>query len=988
MRVRVERHRRRDHLACTSPGQTLEARVDCVRRGALAAVLALALLLCLGVAPAFAGFGFAPGSVVAAATNEDGSPDTLAGSHPFAYTTTFKLNTTIGPYGYLDVEGGLPKDVSVELPPGLIGNPNATTKCTEAQFNVIEIFNDCPNSSVVGYVKIGVLPYEEVWYVPLYNMVTPPGVLAEFGFQALGYSRNHIRISLRSGSDYGLTATLENISQAIPIFYSSITLWGDPSSPVHNFERGTCLGLEGPEGAECPGGTGSKPLLNLPTQCAKPLMTTFHADSWNAPGEFVTESVTSGTPLTGCEGLDFTPSLSVSPETTAADSPSGLAVDLHVPQEALENSSGTAEANLKGASVTLPAGLVIDPAVAAGLEGCSSVEANLASEGPADCPEASKIGTVEIETPVLEKPLGGAVYVASPYDNPFDSLLAIYLAVHDPQTGAVIKLAGHVVPDPETGQLTATFSENPQLPFEDLKIDFFSGQRAALATPQSCGSYTTSSQLTSWSEGSLAEPLSSFQITSGPNGSSCSSLGSFSPSFSAGTLSNGGGAFGSFSTTFSRQDGEQSLSSIRVTTPPGLLGMLSSVPLCDEAQANAGTCSSASEIGTTTVAAGAGPDPVYLPVPGQPANPVYLTTGYKGAPYGLSFVVPAVAGPFNLGTVVVRAAVSVNPYTSQITISSDPLPSILDGIPVQIRSVNVNINRPGFMFNPTNCGAQGVSGTITSGQGTNVPVAAPFQAVDCATLPFKPVFTASTGGQASKADGASLTVKIAAKGGPQTGGGEANIKSVKVDLPKQLPSRLSTLQLACTEAQFNANPAGCPKESDVGTATAATPVLAHPLEGPAYLVSHGGAAFPDLEIVLQGEGITLILDGQTNIKDGITSSTFKTVPDAPISSFELKLPTGAYSILGTDLPTSANYRLCGQTLAMPTMITGQNGAVIKQTTKITITGCPKAKTLSRAQKLTRALKACKKDESKSKRAACEATARKHYAPTKTKKHKK
>jgi hypothetical protein len=315
------------------------------------------------------------------------------------------------------------------------------------------------------------------------------------------------------------------------------------------------------------------------------------------------------------------------------------------------------------------------------------------------------------------------------------------------------------------------------------------------------------------------------------------------------------------------------------------------------------------------------------------------------------------------------------------------IPTIIDGIPLQIKHINVTIERPGFTFNPTNCTTKTINATITSTEGTNTTTTNPYQTASCATLPFKPTLTASTQGKASKPGGASLVVRVTSKGGPDTSGEEANIRSVKVDLPIKLPSRLSTLQKACTEAKFNANPASCPKESDVGTATANTPVLANPLTGPAYLVSHGGEAFPDLEIVLQGEGVTLILDGNTLIKKGITSSTFKTVPDAPISSFELKLPTGKYSILTTNLPQSAHYSLCGQTLNMPTAITGQNGAEIHDSTTIGITGCAKAKTLTRAQKLTKALKVCKQKGNKAKRTECEKAARKQFGPVKKVKRK-
>jgi hypothetical protein len=371
---------------------------------------------------------------------------------------------------------------------------------------------------------------------------------------------------------------------------------------------------------------------------------------------------------------------------------------------------------------------------------------------------------------------------------------------------------------------------------------------------------------------------------------------------------------------------------VTVKTPPGLLGLLKSVERCGEPQASQGTCGAGSLIGHTTATAGPGSDPVS--VTGQ----VFLTGPYKGAPFGLSIVVPAAVGPFNLGTVVVRSAVSVDPHTAQITVTSDPLPTILQGVPLQIRTVNVTIDREGFMFNPTSCEPLSVGGTLSSTQGATAGVSSRFQAANCTALPFKPAFTVSTQAGTSKKNGASLDVKVGYPSGAQ-----ANIRSVAVTLPKQLPSRLSTIQQACPEATFNANPASCPAGSNIGIGTAHTPVLANPLTGPAFLVSHGGAGFPDLVLILQGEGVTLDLVGSIDIKHGITSSTFATVPDAPISSFELNLPEGPHSGLAAVLPAKAKGNLCGTSLTMPTILTGQNGAVVKQATKIKVSGCSKAK---------------------------------------------
>ena len=647
-------------------------------------------------------------------------------------------------------------------------------------------------------------------------------------------------------------------------------------------------------------------------------------------------------------GLIFSPSILARPDTSSADSPSGLSVDVHIPQAGLQVADGLAAANLKKAVVALPVGFSVNPSAANGLVACSPAQIALSSPGAAECPDASKIGSVEVDTPLLAHPLLGGVYLATQGDNPFGSLLAIYAAVDDPVTGVVVKLAGHVVADPQTGQLTATFDNNPKLPFSDFKLNFFGGQRAALATPQSCGLFQTTSEMTPWSAldpsnptpGEVASPGDSFAITSGAGGGACQGSLPFAPSFTAGTVSNEANGFSPLSVSFSRQDGEQGLGGVSVQMPPGLLGMLSSVPLCGEPAASHGACPGSSQIGHTVVSAGVGSDPVVIPQAGGPAAPVFLTGPYKGAPFGLSIVVPAVAGPFNLGNVVVRAAIGVDPHTAQVTITSDPLPTILQGIPLRVRKVTVLVDRPGFIFNPTNCNALAVNGTITGVQGASAGVSSRFQAANCGALPFSPKFSASTSAKTSRANGASLDAKILI--GVK---GEANAHVVAVQLPKQLPSRLTTIQKACLDSVFNANPAACPAASLVGSATASTPVLPVALSGPAYLVSHGGAGFPDIVVVLQGDGVRFDLVGSINISSkGITSSKFASAPDAPINSFELKLPQGPHSIL------TGNGSLCAKPLVMPTTITGYNNKQVKQSTTIKVTGCPKAKKAKKAAK--------------------------------------
>jgi hypothetical protein len=513
------------------------------------------------------------------------------------------------------------------------------------------------------------------------------------------------------------------------------------------------------------------------------------------------------------------------------------------------------------------------------------------------------------------------------------------VAVQDPVSGVRVKLAGEVQPDPVTGQLTSTFKDTPQLPFEDFRLHFFGGQRAPLATPSTCGSYTTTASFAPWSKNQPADSSSTFDITSGPNGGPCQSP-PFSPSLTGGSSNLQAEAFTPFTTTISRADGEQSLKAVTLHMAPGLSGILSGVTLCEEGDANAGTCSAASQIGETTVSVGLGGDPFSVT-----GGRVYITKGYGGAPFGLSIVNPAKAGPYDLGSgpcdcVVVRAKIEVDPHTAALTVSTNEqgphaIPTILDGIPLQIKHVNVTITRPGFTFNPSNCSPLAIDASLKSAQGAVANSAVPFQVTNCATLKFAPKFSVSTAGKTSKAKGASLHVKLAYPKAPFAS--QANIASVKVDLPKQLPSRLTTLQKACTASQFAANPAGCPAASIVGHAKAITPLLPVPIEGPAYFVSHGGEAFPSLIMVLQGYGVTVELVGTTLITKGITSSTFKTVPDVPVGSFELTLPQGPFSALAT------NGDLCRSKLTMPTFFKAQNGAVLRQATKVAVTGCAKAK---------------------------------------------
>jgi len=873
-----------------------------------------------------------------------------AAGHP-NLMTSFTLNqvTLNGEEALEDEPSAAVKDVELDLPPGVVGNPTAVPTCTA---NGVQR-GLCPSDTAVGVVFASLSftpPGKASSYSGLvYNVVPYPSEPAAFMFQVASYTVRLDTSLVIVDGEYRVHVSVRDVNGVEPALSSTVTLWGVPAD--FNGPGGTDSADFGaqPFGGESRSAP-KTPLLTNADDCAGGSLTSvLSADSWRAPGVFPPASKSTLLAPTGCGVLSFDPSLSVEPESLQAGLPIGYGVDLKIPQS--ESPEGLATPDLRDATVSLPPGVTLNPSAANGLEACTAAEIGIGNESQPSCPSGSDIGTVKVTTPLLANPLEGQLYIGQPSNQGASESIPLYLVVEG--SGVLIKIPGTTTTDPSTGQITATFKDNPQLPFSDLHIQIKGGPRAPLVNPEQCGPATTTSDLTPWSSPATpdAAPLSAFNVSFDGNDAPCPGTLPFAPSFTAGdTATAQANAFSPFSVTVSRQDGQQTLSQIDVTTPPGLLGMLSRVPLCGEPQASQGTCPAASLIGHTTTAAGVGPDPFWL------GGQVFLTGPYKGAPFGLSIVVPAVAGPFNLGTVIVRAQVRVDPNTGQVTVVSDPLPQMLQGIPLQIRTVNVNIDRPGFMFNPTNCNPLTSNATITSAQGASTALSSPFQANNCANLPFKPSFTASTQAKTSKANGASLHVKLVPPHeGPQTSGAsgssgssgsgsggveEANIARVKVDLPKILPSRLTTLQKACTSATFDANPANCPAASVVGSAVAHTPLLANPVRGPAYFVSHGNEAFPQLVVVLQGEGITVDLVGDTFIsKAGITSSTFAHVPDVPVSSFELVLPEGKYSAL------AANADLCknSKKLTMPTEFVGQNGAKINESTKISVTGCPKAK---------------------------------------------
>ncbi len=885
-------------------------------------------------------------------------------------------------------------------PLATLGKEGHAQRCPQSEFTegvpggpVPE--GSCPPATQVGEVSVFLKEFsDEPETVALYNLQPPAGVPAEFGFI---YSNLPIRLDAHvvheaaNGGEYRVSVASSDVNEAYDVYGVQVTLWGEPASPSHNAERFKDLFERGAE----PGGP-EAPFLTNPADCAVEAealepgasdgnlapVTTALVDSWQQPGPLDSEGnpelpnpnwseANATSPrVTGCESLKFEPKISFLPRPPAAseqeaeekeaqgptqstpyDTPSGYTFQLQLPQH--ETPTEPATPQLRDTTVTLPEGVTLSPSSATGLEACTAKEIELSSTGPGECPLASQVGKVTIVSQLLEKPLEGRVYLGEPACSPCDGaqveegqLVKMYIELEG--AGVRVKLAGSASVDQSNGRITTTFLNNPQLPFEKLTLKLKIGPRAPLVSAQVCtSSLLASATLTPWSVGATTPggeavggtPTPSPFDAEGPFGiTGCPASLPFEPGFSAGSESSAAGQYTNFDATFSRQDGEQTLSGVTVTTPPGLLGKIAGIPRCEGTAAESTTepCPAESQIGTATSAAGAGPEPFV-----DPKGKVYLTGPYKDGPFGLKVEVPAEAGPFNLGVVVVRSAITINPRTGAITVTSDPLPQSIDGIPLRLKTVKVDINRPEFMFNPTNCETQAVSASLTGEPASSAEAAGsaqrsvPFTASSCGALTFAPTFTAASNAEWTKFDGTDFVVKVTQKPG------EASIRKVELQLPEDLPSRNETLQKACTEQQFAQNPAGCPEASFVGTATAHTPVLAAPLTGPAILVSHGNEAFPDLVFLLQGENVHIELVGHTFIKkvtsDGVTrevtESKFEAVPDAPISSFETDLPAGRHSIL------TGYGNLCEEPMDAPTTIVAQNGLRVTQDTQIAVAGC-------------------------------------------------
>ncbi len=893
-------------------------------RGRLSTIAASATLLALGaLAPSAQAFGIA--SFEGSLAGSGGQPLLQAGAHP-DLSTTIHYSTTPLEGGGFEVDGNV-KDIDVKLPPGFVGNPSLAATCSQADLLGEGYFASCPVDSQIGIVELAVEGGTTLFPAPLFNMVPPPGVAAQFAFNfssVRAFIDSKVLPDPAAPGGYTLETDSIRVSQGLPLNAIALTVWGVPADPSHDPQRDGLGGFE--IGVSSP--ALRLPFLDNSTSCSgSPSSFGLESDSWQEPGLFHQASFDhdpGGNPLIfeGCESAPFEASIQAQPTSHEADSPSGLGVTVTVPQN--QNPDGLASADLKDASVTLPEGMTINPASAGGLASCSNAQIGLGGDGAAACPDESKIGAVEVVTPLLPHPLKGGVYLARQGENRFGSLLAVYLALEDPLSGTVVKLPGRVATS-ASGRLTASFEDAPQLPFETFKVNFFGGPPAPLRTPSSCGTYVTAAQFVPWSGTAPIGATDSFRITSGPGGSACPA-GGFDPKLEAATASPLAGGFTPFVLRLSRADGTQGLGAITATLPEGLLGSLRGIPYCPEAALAAvpraeGTgaaevatpaCPAASQVGTVSVGAGAGSSPFYVNT-----GRAYLAGPYKGAPLSLAIVAPALAGPFDLGNVVVRVALRVDPETTRITAVSDPLPTILSGIPLDLRSVAVSIDRTDFLRNPTSCGPKRVTSTISGLAGASASPSASFLVADCERLGFSPKLSLRLSGKTKRSQDPALRAVLTAPPGG------ANIKRVQVVLPESEFIDNAHIGDVCTRPQFAAEQ--CPAKSLLGSASARTPLLAKPLRGKVYLRSNGGAReLPDLVVRLKGQiDVTLVgyIDSVRRKGSEISRlrTTFAKVPDAPVSRFVLRLAGGGRGLL----ENSAD--LCRSKQPATVRMSGHNG---------------------------------------------------------------
>jgi hypothetical protein len=813
-----------------------------------------------------------------------------AGAHPSAVATSYELlSTSALNFGFFGVvtPPETVRDIVTHVPAGLIGDPTATAaRCTAAQISTASPEGHvplCPRDSQVGIALVNGKDIS-----PVFNLVPPEGAPAEFGLYYEGVIIN-LRAELRP-SDNGVDIVAEDSPTSVPIPKAEVTLWGTPADSSHDNLRAECTqALLGANGELCPPiSNRRKPFLRMPTSCSSALPWSMEMDTYQHPGVFHRGETTTPA-LEGCGSVPFEPSVSLAPTSGAAHSASGLDVELSLPQDS--GPRGISQADVKKAAVALPQGVGINPASADGLEACSDAQLRLGVEGPAECPEASKLGTVEVKTPLLEETLDGSVYLRAQNSQDPESgqMYRLAIVLHSAERGVDVKLPGSLVVNKSTGQLTTVFDDLPQLPFESMQLHLKAGPRAPLTTPQACGHYAAQATLTGWN-GKTVSTEPGFDVDQ-----NCAAPG-FKPGFEAGVSRPTAGSFSPFTLRVTRDSGMPNLSRIDATLPEGELAKLAGVPVCSDAQVAADSCPASSQVGHVVTAVGEGSSPLYIPQPGKAPTAVYLAGPYKGAPYSFLARVPAQSGPFDLGNVLVRSALRIDPESVQASVESDPLPQIFGGIPVSYRDVQVEVDRPEYTVNPTNCEPTAVTGTIDSIAGQSVDVSDRFQVSDCAALGFKPKLSISLKGKARRGGHPALTAVL------QMPQGGANIASTSVALPHSEFLAQSHINTSCTRVQYAAGGgggAGCPAGSIYGHARAFSPLLDRPLEGPVYLRSNGGEReLPDLVASLGGQlHVDLVGYVDSDRKTGGLRTTFGKVPDAPVTKFVLKMPGGRKSLL-------------------------------------------------------------------------------------------
>jgi hypothetical protein len=868
---------------------------------------------------------------------------TQAGGHvPFG-VTDFKVTTVVTgkPLPTTEAPTAIVKHLRTDVAPGLATSPSAVPQCSGAEFGEAEalpksglfLAPTCSPETEIGKNEVTVYAGESAGDVPIsgkvYNLVQREGLASEFGV-ALKLPKPLTEAEL--GAIFkGSNPAVEKEQYFAHTLIEGNVEWGKEPKGTNEGDYHDYFEVNVSESLPLirsrlvfKGRVGNGSFITNATSC--PGHNTTRLSLTGTEETTVTRPFTTPIGLSGCDKVPFEPSLVVTPGTTAFDQPDEITTDVGIPRHT--GATEVDSAQLKTAEVKLPEGMTLNPSAAAGLAACTPAQAQIHSaEKGVHCPAASEIGTVEITVPTLpekeegtgEVPLKGKIYLGGPESGPITGPpYVIYLDAESKRYGVSVRIKGETIPNEATGQVTTVFNENPEQPFTKASLHFGRGALTAIANPLTCGSAASTGTFVPYTtpEGATKAAVSAFTPTGCPNPIP------FAPTQSTSNQTTTAGGNTSYTFSLTRPEGNQYLSQVKTTLPPGLVGQIPKATQCTEAQATSNTCPATSQIGTASAISGSGPTPFTFG-----GGTVYLTGPYHGAPFGLSIVVPAVAGPFNLGLATTRASINVDPYTARVTTTA-LLPTIVrGGILTRLRSVTVSINKQGFLLNPTSCNLMATESTVTSTFGASQNLSTPFQVGNCNALKFKPAFKAKTSAKTSKANGASLETTL------NEIPGQANVKSVKVQLPKLLPSRLTTLQKACPAATFESDPFHCPAGSFVGGARANTPTLVDKLKGPAILVSHAAAAFPDLDLVMEADGVRSILVGNTDIKKGITTTTFASTPDVPVSSITVNLPVGSHSAL------TANGNLCANKLVMPTTITGQNGTVVKQNTNISVANC-------------------------------------------------